>query len=126
MLEIEISPWLHILSVPYVFFFVFNFGVAMAYLTRYEVVVEWTLEKLINIYTLSLALGLFSFFAFPSILASTSFPEHGWKLWHGEIKHPKNKWADRAAYERHKHQRFVRNMFERNTSADGLCNSIWD
>lgn len=128
MSEVEISNLAPLFLFLYVGFFILNFGATMAYLTRYHVILkeERSPTMLINIYLISLVVAMFSFFAIPANFAVIEFPGHGWKLWHGEIGHPKNKWFCRAEDKRYQYERSFRRRMEASSKAGGLCNSIWE
>jgi hypothetical protein len=123
---LEISGLAPIFFVLYIGFFIFNFGTTMAYLSRYHPTWQWDFMTVLNVYTVSFLVGLFSFFAVPANFVVVEFPNHGWKLWHGEIRHPRNKWFDRRERDRERYELSLRHRMKMNTKADGLCNSIWE
>jgi len=122
----EISSLAPLFIVIYIGFFIFNFGTVMAYLTRYEARLEWNWRSVMDVYAVSFLIGMFSFFALPANFVIPDCFDHGWKLWHGEIRHPRNRWFERLENARENHNRSLRRTMERRTQAGGLCNSIWE
>lgn len=103
----------------------FNLGVVVAFGSRYHLKVSWKLSEVVALYFMSLCLAALGPFCWPTIFTATSLPDYGWKLWPGEIGHPKNKWFYRwrekvdELEQKRKREEFF------SSPAGGYCRDIW-
>lgn len=104
---------------------VFNMGAVMAFMTRRTVENGTLPKKSFGMFYIVFLSGLFGLFAMPAPLVICSFPDYGWKLWPGEIKHPRNKWAARL-FDLEFKDRERREHRKRKAETIGNCESIWE